>query len=400
AIRSASGLEAGAARCDITPDVKSYRVPMAGYGARMGRPSTGAHDPLSAKILYLREGAARLMFVTCDLRSITPELKNQAVAKIGDPALTPDNVLICASHDHSGPSIFPEKFWQLQFGKYDPKIVEIMSDSIAKAAREAVSRALPASVGFGEAHVEGFTENRRWEYDTAAREAAGEKPATDPILTVMRIDALKPADAAAPSIALLINFATHPTILGSDNMLISAEWPGVLQRELENSFPGAVALYTNGAEGDQSPAGAKGSDGFERITDFGTRLAREAEGIARGIKPAPGATLAFTRIMSSAALEALPRKMEMQIFRIGGAVFVSVPGEPICEVGQAIRAGIASGGGRCLVVSLANDYIGYIVNEKEYAHAGYEVDSRSYYGPGLGDFVAQHATAAAKKLFE
>ena len=45
-------LDAGAAACDITPDTARYKVPMAGYGAREGKPSTGVRDPLRAKVLY------------------------------------------------------------------------------------------------------------------------------------------------------------------------------------------------------------------------------------------------------------------------------------------------------------------------------------------------------------
>ena len=51
-----------------------------------------------------------------------------------------------------------------------------------------------------------------------------------------------------------------------------------------------------------------------------------------------------------------------------------------------------------VVIGLANDYIGYIVNEKEFAHGGYEVESRSYYGHGLGTFVAQRAGDIARSL--
>jgi len=51
-----------------------------------------------------------------------------------------------------------------------------------------------------------------------------------------------------------------------------------------------------------------------------------------------------------------------------------------------------------VVVGLANDYLGYIVNEAEYAHGGYEVDARSYYGPGLGTFMAEKAAATAHIL--
>src|SRR6516164_6631699 len=51
-----SAVEVGVASCDITPDVKKFKVPMAGYGARKGEPATGVHDPLHAKVLMLRDG--------------------------------------------------------------------------------------------------------------------------------------------------------------------------------------------------------------------------------------------------------------------------------------------------------------------------------------------------------
>ena len=38
----------------------------------------------------------------------------------------------------------------------------------------------------------------------------------------------------------------------------------------------------------------------------------------------------------------------------------------------------------------------YIVNAKEYAHGGYEVDQRSYYGPTLGDRIAEWAAQAVR----
>ncbi|MDQ1257668.1 MAG: hypothetical protein QG656_2274, partial [Candidatus Hydrogenedentes bacterium] len=70
---SAGTLDVSVARCDITPDVAAYRVPMAGYGSRMGRPSTGVHDPLLAKVLYFSDGDTKMALVTADLRSCTPE---------------------------------------------------------------------------------------------------------------------------------------------------------------------------------------------------------------------------------------------------------------------------------------------------------------------------------------
>ena len=53
---------------------------------------------------------------------------------------------------------------------------------------------------------------------------------------------------------------------------------------------------------------------------------------------------------------------------------------------------------RVLTVGLANDYIGYIVTPAEWAHGGYEVESRSYYGPNLAGYLAAQAADLAPSL--
>lgn len=415
---TAAAVDVGFGRADITPDTSAHEVPMAGYGAREGKPSTGIHDALYAKAMVMRDGDRQWALVALDLRSVTPELKNAAIENVQSPGFDTSNVLICASHSHSGPSFYPQPFWQAQFGKYDPEILPPMAAAIAQAIDAAYADLAPAKVSFGQERIEDATRNRRWGYDTDAREAAGEEPALNPVLSVLRVD-----DMSGHVRGLFVHFATHPTILGHENMDLSAEWPGALQRELERAFPGATVLYANGAEGDQSPAGAEGEDDFDRVEFYGQRLAREAKGIAASIaRNEPAKSIGYSLItpglpeltfsegaksgpyahMEPMAREALPKQATLQALRVDGLVLVGLPGEPICEVGLASEAALRDAGAEhALVIGLANDYIGYIVNEKEYAHGGYEVDMRSYYGPGLGDFIAKHAgEAAAKALGE
>ena len=410
----ARALEVGAASCDITPDVVAHKVPLAGYGARKGKPATGVHDALHAKVLFLREGTQAMALVTCDLRSVTPQLKQQALEKASELGLTADTLFMCGSHTHDGPSIFPEKFWQAQFGQCDPAVIDAMSSAIAGGLRAAAKSLAPARVGWGNERLEHFTRNRRWHYDNDARKAAGETPALNPILSVLRVD----GEDGKPR-ALLVHFATHPTILDADNMLVSAEWPGVLQQTLEAAFPGVVVLYCNGAEGDQSPEGTRGTDVFERVKAYGTLLAERAQAVAQGINTKPDQPIGIVRITPDlppiqfspgaakgpykayepAAKEALPKRAEIQVFRVGDTALVGLPGEPICEVGLETQKQVASAGLKnVLTIGLANDYLGYIVNEKEYPHGGYEVDERSYYGPGLGNFLATQAGEAARRL--
>ncbi|GMV94289.1 MAG: hypothetical protein AMXMBFR82_40670 [Candidatus Hydrogenedentota bacterium] len=407
-------LDIGVATCDITPDVNEHVVPLAGYGAREGEPATGIHDRLHAKVLFFRDENTQTALITADLRSITPEFTKQIAEKTKHLGAVSESLLVAASHTHAGPAMYPEPFWQFQFGVYDPAIVDAMTTSVSAALAEAVANAGPARVGFGETLVEGFTRNRRWEYDTATREAAGEEPFVHPRLWVMRVD-----DLEGTPRAILVNFATHPTIAGADNMDISAEWPGVLQRELERMYPGVIALYTNGAEGDQAPAGAKGEDDFVRIDDFGSRLAGRVQTLADQITTVPDLSVSTLEVhpqlpeitfsesvqageyahLLESALEALPRTADLRMLRIGGTVLVGLPGEPIGPVGVAVEAAVLEEGFEdAIVLGLASDYVGYIVNEAEYAHGGYEVDLRSYYGPGLGNFFVEEVGNAVSRL--
>lgn len=63
------------------------------------------------------------------------------------------------------------------------------------------------------------------------------------------------------------------------------------------------------------------------------------------------------------------RRARLKSKSFGAVALAGLPGEPILEVGRATQQGIkAQGFEHALVLGLANDYIGYIVNEKEYAH--------------------------------
>ncbi len=56
------------------------------------------------------------------------------------------------------------------------------------------------------------------------------------------------------------SFSAHPTILGSENMEISAEYPGYWARKMKDSVD--FAMFLAGSMGSQSPAGE--ATGFEK----------------------------------------------------------------------------------------------------------------------------------------
>src|SRR5438876_12142626 len=95
----AAELEAGVAVADITPPI-GYR--MCGYFYE--RLSTGVHDPLQAKVIYLEHGQQQAALVFCDLigvpQAVTDRVRALASQTSGVPAT---NITVAATHSHTGP---------------------------------------------------------------------------------------------------------------------------------------------------------------------------------------------------------------------------------------------------------------------------------------------------------
>ena len=73
-------------------------------------------------------------------------------------------------------------------------------------------------------------------------------------------------DGEAGPIATLVNFACHATVLSGENLMLSAEFPGVACRLLQQQT-GAPALYLQGACGNINPVWIK--QDFESVERAG-----------------------------------------------------------------------------------------------------------------------------------
>ena len=98
----AGNLKAGFARVDITCPMG---IPLIGS---YGKPSENILDPLYARAMVLDDGLNAIAIVSADLlytplEEITGVVRQIVKDKIGIPA---QNVLVCATHTHSGPEVF------------------------------------------------------------------------------------------------------------------------------------------------------------------------------------------------------------------------------------------------------------------------------------------------------
>lgn len=244
-------LLAGAASRDITPPQGGL---MDGYGARR-EPSMGVRDPLRARALVLESDDGGCAIVSCDLLGVHP----QWVAKVRERVTTGtripgDRVLVAATHNHAGPYGLRGGL----FSRYDAELANVVADRVSSAVAEAYSARRPATLALGSAVVDTVSQNRRhpdWPID--------------PVLRVLLVD----PDEGGPPVAAVMNFACHGTVLDATNLLLSAEFPGVACRLIQQET-GAVPIYLNGACGDVNPAWVR--QDFESVERVGQIVGGEA----------------------------------------------------------------------------------------------------------------------------
>lgn len=410
----AAELTANVARVDITPPLE-LQCPLGGYGERVSRPAEGVHDRVFAKALVLQSGDKRFAVVTADALAFPPAIKPALLERLGG-GWTSEQMLLLPSHTHTSiemNAINPANTFDVpQIGIYNPRVFDFVVERLTQVVEAALRDPVPVSVGTSQAAIDGWNRNRRG------------GAVIDNDLTVTRID----TQSGRP-LAVLVNFAAHPTFMSSADMLFSGDWPGHLQRTLESLIgEGAIALYYNGAQGDQSPVARpeSGPSRWERAEHYGRDLAVVAwrqwcetsvevdvpfgyygqtiELPERGwhpeFKKTGGAEYGLTEELLREMLPRLfPARVDSVSLRLGELVIVGIPGEMAASLGRELRGGAAqsTGAAYSTVGGLADVWISYMLPAEEYRRGGYEA-SVSFYGETLGETIVEGALKGARHL--
>ena len=239
----------------------------------MLNPAEGTHDELTAKAVVIRpEGGQPLAWVRIDAIGTTAEIQDQVADRVANLGYPSSAVFVSATHTHAGPGAFMRAPFAavVAMDNFRPEVEAKIVDACAQAIAEAHAGARPATISFASTQdrdAEGhnvIAQNRR------ARRFRGEIPydAVDDEIGLV----LFRAQADGAPLALLANYAVHPTVLGSDNLHFSADLAGGIEDALEARL-GAPALFVNGAEGDVSPRRIKTAGGLLRCRELGVAFA-------------------------------------------------------------------------------------------------------------------------------
>ena len=412
----AAQLCAGVARKDLTPPL-SMKAPLGGYGARMNQPAVGVHDRIFAKALVFDDRGRRFALVTCDLLGLAPPVKAEIVKQLFNDGWTAEQILILPSHSHASiemNAINPSNVFAIpQIGIHDQKLYEFTIGNFVELIRTASKNLQPVKIGTSCRTIPGWNRNRR-----------GDTSVTDDGLTITRVDTLH-----SQPLAVLVNFAAHPTFMTEKQMMFSAGWPGAMQQTMESVIGcGVTAMYYNGAQGDQAPQSRPFSGGsrWEMAMRYGLDLGLLAASHWREIPTEREVEFDFhlqpielparswhPDFMSTGGKEyglseelladMLPRlQPERSVsgsLRLGELLIVGIPGEMAAGMGMQLKeqARQVSGAACPVIGGLANEWISYILSAEAYRAGRYEA-SISFYGETLGATIVKGALDGVREL--
>jgi hypothetical protein len=360
------------------------------------------------------------------------------------------NVMISATHSHTGPVLTDRKPRTDAFGGNSKLAVEFIQGlpaKIAEAVKQADKGRKAARLLRGVGREDGLAFNRRFHMKngTVGWNAGKKNPnivrpagPTDPAVPVVLVET---ADGKQP-IACYVNFAMHLDTVGG--MYYSADYAYTLSKALAAAKgDDLVTVFTIGCAGDinhinvSSAAPQKGHGEAARI---GTRLAAAvlrafdhlepvADGPIRvssatvelplapvtteeaaaakqviakvraGAKPSPKFLDQVQAFKAADVSDRLgkPLAVEVQVIALGDDLaWVSLPGEIFVQLGLAIKAG--SPFKQTMIAELANGSVGYIPTRQAYPQGNYEVVSTRC-AAGSGEMLVDAALKQLRALF-
>ena len=275
-----SGLRAGVARVDITPPVGIAQM---NWGSQTHVTAEGA-DParMLATALVLESGGEKFAMVDID-RLFVRGLEDAIARASKLTGIREDHIRLGATHTHAGAIVNPEKGPP---GVELTPLVEMVERYRLATVDQIVGALVAANQNLQPAHIYGgrgegtININRRYRAHDGNPPAVGRNPDgyIDRHLIVFRID-----DAQGSPIAILANFQCHGTVLAYENKHLSPDWIGMTRRVLEDAFPGALALYFQGAAGNQGPIEGFTGD-LEVAHRLGKTLGHQAAAVALQIE--------------------------------------------------------------------------------------------------------------------
>ena len=388
--------KAGFAKVKITPTSPMW---MSGYGSR-NKPADGITNDLFAKAAVLQDGnGKRALFIATDLIGVPIKMIKVIETTIKKKhGLGRDQLMVTCSHTHSGPALDDMLSYMLTMSDADWAVVRAyqvdLNQKILRIIDEAIADLQPAQIATGIGKTD-FAVNRR--------PPIGEGPVDHevPVLRVRSADGKKLR-------GVIFGYACHNTVLSFYKWC--GDYAGFATADVEDRFPGSVALFYTGCGADQNPLPRRK---VELAQKYGRMLSKAVVDVMASDMKDLNGSLSTTFKNIDLAYDRLPTKEEIaerikngnhyekarakilmaqieakgkladthpypiQVWRLGNNVnWVALGGEIVVDYSLRLKKELGPG---TWVAGYANHVMAYIPSERVLKEGGYEGGSSMLY---------------------
>ena len=236
----------------VTPDPL---LPVSG-GLGGAEPTTSKAGELTVRALVLDSNGTRVAIVGADSLGFPSVLGNKVRAAV--KGIPPENIMIGVTHAHSAPDMYGFMNMKGECNS-DLKYLDLVCARMAEAINEAVENLKPAAVKIATGDAQG-----KIAYNYYAPQLY------DPRMNVLQFVGTKGKNKNK-AIATLVNYATHPEIIGADQKIMSPDLCGPLYDRIAEKG-GGTAVFMNGAQGGMVTADCRGPNGDVQTWDECIRI--------------------------------------------------------------------------------------------------------------------------------
>ncbi|NMC37382.1 MAG: hypothetical protein GYA41_03570 [Bacteroidales bacterium] len=422
------GWKAGVARVNITPEGSIW---LAGYASR-DHPSEGVFHDLWSKALVIEDSLGkRAVLITNDLLEIPKYYSDRIRDRLEkDYRLGRSQIILNCSHTHSGPVMRDTLAnWYPLDAEMERKVKkysEDLEDKIVELVGRAITRMIPVEVYSGNG-IARFQVNRRNNPEPMSEFYTDLKGPNDYAVPVIKVE-----KKTGGIMAIAFGYACHSTVLNFYQ--ICGDYPGFAQIELENLYPGATALFFQGAGADQNPLPRRSfplarqygqtlsaavdrvlNENMKRVAPILKTAYSEIDLQFEGNPPTRQELLGHMHDTSSTApyLKLMARTLvgrldkgeifrngypyPCQVWKLGDQVLMALGGELVIEYALELKKMF---GQDIFVLGYTNDVMAYIPSETILNEGGYEGTRSVFFTTAWNRNTQSLIIAAMSKLAE
>ncbi len=400
--------------------------------ARRYAGTTRIHGHPTFKAIAMSRGIGHeLVLVRSDMIATVQQLRDAAVAEVLERTGRDldDGLMIGATHTHAGPGRFIEgTLFAVIADEFLPAFYKRLVASLADVIIAALDDLGPAEFGYVMAQAPEAHEDRRCE------DLEDYTNDTTPLIAVKK---------AGEVVGLVVSYAIHGTVIGIDDLTLSADVSGAIEEGVEDSFDHPVTvMMLNSWAADVSPGNpamtpvpmpspqASHMERFERVGAYMGEIVQSALATMETTSepviesrtarfPINRTALGYTgteflyewgAIYCSSAwdscdelqvLETLdeacipmpedspaPMQSMFTVGQLDGLHFSTWSGEAGTHLAEGLIENMQAEEGVEDVVffGYGNDYVGYALEEEDWWHGGYEA-SGAFWGPKQGEYM-------------